>query len=412
VKKVADGGARTAGRALRRPIACDKAARLDAARREVAMSDRLARGFIRRFADRFGTVLLATAIVAGAAHYAGAEDIPRFQVDPFWPKPLPGDWILGQVAGVAVDKNDHIWIIHRPSTLVDDEKEAMKTPPTSRCCHPAPPVLEFDVDGNLLRHWGGPGQGYDWPKQEHGILVDNDGNVWLAGNDNADNQILKFTADGQFLQQIGHAGVTGGSNATDQLGRPAHMVIDEAAGELYVADGYRNRRVIVLDAKTGAYKRHWGAYGNKPSDDKMPPYDPAAAPPQQFSNPVHCVRLSQDGLVYVCDRANDRIQIFHKDGSFVKEFRIEPQTLANGSLWDVVISNDPQQRYLFVVDGANNQAIVVARETGEVLSRFGRPGRMAGEFKWVHNVAIDSKGNLYTTEVGWGRRAQKFNRLN
>jgi DNA-binding beta-propeller fold protein YncE len=360
--------------------------------------------------------LLAAAtalVVTGAtAPQAKAEDVPRFQVDPFWPKPLPDNWILGQVAGVAVDKNDHIWVIHRPDTLVDDEKEAMKNPPASRCCHPAPPVLEFDLAGNLLRHWGGPGEGYEWPKSEHGIFIDDDGNVWLAGNGNGDHQILKFTADGKFLQQIGHAGATGGSNAPDRLGRPAHMMIDEAAGELYVADGYLNRRVIVFDAKTGAYKRHWGAYGNKPSDEKMPPYTPASALSQQFSNPVHCVRLSHDGLLYVCDRANDRIQVFHKDGSFVKEFRIEPQTLANGSVWDLVISNDPQQRYIFIVDGANNQVVVIARETGEVLSKFGQPGRMAGQFKWVHNVAIDSKGNLYTAEVGYGRRTQKFNRTN
>jgi DNA-binding beta-propeller fold protein YncE len=358
--------------------------------------------------------LLAALVVAGGivAQAAKAEDVPRFQVDPFWPKPLPDNWILGQVAGVAVDKDDHIWIIHRPRTLLDDEKEAMKTPPASRCCKPAPPVLEFDADGNLLRHWGGPGEGYEWPKSEHGIFVDNDRNVWLAGNDNTDHQILKFTADGKFLQQIGHAGSTGGSNSPTQLGRPAHMMVDEAAGELYVADGYLNHRVIVFDAKTGAYKRHWGAYGNKPSDEKMPPYDPASAPSQQFSNPVHCVRLSVDGLLYVCDRANDRIQVFHKDGTFVTEFRIEPQTLANGSVWDLVLSQDPQQRYIFIVDGANNQAIVIARETGEVLSRFGQSGRMAGEFKWVHNLAIDSKGNLYTAEVGWGRRTQKFKRMN
>ena len=364
-----------------------------------------------RSSHRFVTMILAAAavLVAGAAR---AEDAPRFQVDPFWPKPLPNEWIVGQVAGVAVDKNDHVWIIHRPGTILDDEKEALKAPPSARCCHPAPPVMEFDQDGNLLRHWGGPGQGYDWPKSEHGIFVDNDGNVWLAGNDPNDAQILKFTGDGEFLQQIGHAGHSDGSNSKDTLGRPAHMMLDEAAGELYVADGYKNHRVIVFDAKTGAYKRHWGAYGNAPSDDKQPPYSPAAAPPQQFGNPVHCVRLSHDGLLYVCDRANDRIQVFHKDGKFVKEFRIEPQTLANGSVWDAVISNDPQQRYLFVVDGANEQALVVSRETGEVLSRFGGPGRMAGQFKWVHNLAIDSKGSLYATEVGTGRRVQRFKRIN
>jgi DNA-binding beta-propeller fold protein YncE len=360
---------------------------------------------------RAGIIAAALATIGGLQP-AAAADAPRFQVDPFWPKPLPDSWIVGQVAGVAVDKNDHVWIIHRPGTLLDDEKEALKVPPASRCCHPAPAVMEFDQDGNLLRHWGGPGPGYDWPKSEHGIFVDDEGNVWIGGNDPADAQILKFTGDGKFLQQIGHAGQSGGSNSHDLLGRPAHMMLDPAADELYVADGYKNRRVIVFDAKTGAFKRLWGAYGHVPSDEKLPPYSPSAPPSQQFGNPVHCVRLSHDGLLYVCDRVNDRIQVFHKDGTFVKEFRFEPQTLANGSVWDMVLSTDPSERYMFIVDGANEQVIVALRETGEVVEKFGEAGRMAGEFKWVHNVAIDSKGNLYTTEVGWGRRVQRFKRLN
>jgi len=342
---------------------------------------------------------------------AAGAGTPKFAVDPYWPKPLPGNWLLGQVAGIAVDKDDHIWIVHRPTTLVDDEKGALQNPPTTKCCTPAPPVLEFDVRGNLLRSWGGPGAGYDWPEGEHGIYVDADGSVWIAGNGNADHQILKFTADGKFLQQIGKRGDTGGSNSPTQLGRPAHMQIDTASGELYIADGYRNRRVLVLDARTGAYKRHWGAYGNRPSDDKLPAYAPGQPLSAQFGNPVHCVRLSHDGLVYVCDRANDRIQVFEKSGKYVKEFRVEPQTLQNGAVWDLVLSEDAAQRYIFVADGANNQIIVLARETGAVLSTFGRAGRMAGEFKWVHNMAIDSSGNLYTAEVGTGRRTQKFKRV-
>ena len=334
---------------------------------------------------------------------------PQFRVDPWWPKPLPGNWMLGQVAGIAVDRNDNIWIVHRPTTLVDDEKGAQLNPPTTRCCIAAPPVLQFDQQGNLLRSWGGKGQGYDWPIQEHGIFVDNDGNVWIAGNDAKDNQILKFTADGKFLQQLGKPGKSDGSNGTTQLGRPAHMMID--GGELFVADGYGNRRVAVFDAKTLAYKRHWGAYGERPHDDKLPPYDPRAALMRSFSSPVHCVRISHDGLVYVCDRANDRIQVFEKSGKFVREFRIEPETLQNGSVWDLVLSEDAAQKYLFVANGANNYLLTVERQTGRVLNTFSRPGRMAGEVKWVHNLAIDSKGNLYTAEVGTGRRAQKFVRI-
>ena len=367
---------------------------------------------IRLIALAAGAALLGCQPTSGLREEPGQRaGAPRFAVDPYWPKPLPQNWILGQVAGIAVDRDDRIWIVHRPSTLVDDEKGATKVPPETRCCLAAPPVLQFDADGNLLRSWGGPGPGYDWPESEHGIFVDGEGNVWTAGNGAKDHQVLKFTADGKFLQQIGRAGSNGGSNSTTQLGRPAHMEIDAAAGELYVADGYGNRRIVVFDAKTGAYKRHWGAYGNPPHDEKLPPYDPAGTLSQQFGSPVHCVRLSRDGLVYVCDRANDRIQVFEKSGKFVREFRVEGQTRANGSVWDMVLSEDAAQKYLFMADGANNQVVVLERASGEPLSAFGRGGRMAGQFKWVHNIAVDSKGNLYTAEVGTGRRAQKFLRL-
>ena len=358
---------------------------------------------------------LVAAFVAASTHVAAQSNTkaPQFAVDPFWPKPLPDKWILGQVAGIAVDGKDNVWIIHRASTLVDDEKGAQKTPPETRCCIAPPPVLQFSPDGKLLKSWGGPGAGYEWPKTEHGIHVDKEGNVWVAGNGNDDHQILKFTPGGKFLMQIGKAGSTGGSNSKTQLGRPAHMVTDDAAGELYVADGYLNRRVVVFDVKTGAYKRHWGAYGTKePTDEKLPPYKPVAVTDlsKSFSNPVHCVRLSRDNQVYLCDRANNRIQVFNKDGTFVKEFQLDAETLQNGSVWDLVLSNDAAQRYIFVADGANMAVSTLDRQTGKRLGMFGRPGRMAGEFKWIHNMAIDSKGNLYTAEVGFGRRAQKFKR--
>ena len=353
-------------------------------------------------------VFVIIALLAASVS-ARANDVPQFKVDPFWPKPLPENWILGQVSGLAVDKDDHIWIVHRPGTLVDDEKGALANPPATKCCKPAPAVLKLDADGKLLASWGGAGQGYDWPKSEHGISIDRAGNVWLAGNHKEDHQILKFSPEGKFLQQIGKPGAPGGSNSTSQLGSPAHLVTDDAANELFVADGYQNRRVIVFDSKTGAYKRHWGAYGKAPGpDDKLPPYRPDAALSQSFGNPVHCVRLANDGLVYVCDRVNDRIQVFRRDGTFVKELRVEPQTLQNGSVWDLVLSNDPQQRFIFIADGANGQIHTISREDGKLLTQWGRHGRQAGQFKWVHNIAIDQKGNLYTAEVGFGRRAQKF----
>jgi NHL repeat len=344
----------------------------------------------------------------------GPAAAPAFRVDPNWPQPLPEDkgvqLVFGQVAGIAVDsRNGHVWMVHRPASLLNDEWDAKENRPvTHRCCKSLPPVLEFDAAGRYLRGWGGPGDGYDWPKVEHGIFVDPAGDVWVGGNGNEDNQILKFSPEGRFLMQIGRAGKSEGSNSKTQLGRPAHLTQDAAANELYVADGYGNRRVVVFDATTGAYKRHWGAYGAVPSDDPLPAYDPAKPLSRQFGNPVHCVRLSNDNLVYVCDRVNNRIQVFDKQGVFKHEFRVEVQTLANGSVWDMVLSHDPEQRYLYVADGANGRIYVLRRSDGQALASIGRTGRMAGEFKWIHNLAIDAQGNLFTAEVGFGRRAQKF----
>jgi DNA-binding beta-propeller fold protein YncE len=330
----------------------------------------------------------------------------NYRVDPFWPKPLRGNWMLGQVAWVAVDSRDHVWILHRPGSILDDEKGALAKPPTSKCCTPAPAVIEFDPQGNFVRGWGGPGEGYDWPKNEHGIYVDPQGNVWIAGNDNADHQVLKFTREGKFLMQIGKPGKSEGSGSRTQLGRPAHMEVDPSANELFIADGYGNRRVIVFDASKGTYKRHWGAYGTPPSDEKMPPYSPGARP-SQFGN-VHCVHQSRDNYLYICDRTNDRIQVFSKQGTFLKEFFIEPQTLQSGSAFDIAFSPDPGQLYLYVADGTNAEVHVISRDDGKRIGSFGRPGRMAGEFRSVHGMASDSKGNLYTAEVGNGRRVQKF----
>ena len=357
-----------------------------------------------------GMVLLCIADILTNASFA--QQVPRFQVDPAWPKQLPNNWILGQIGGIAVDSHDHIWVYQRPNTLTDDERGAALNPPTTKCCVPAPSVMEFDQDGNLLQAWGGPGNGYDWPKSEHGIFVDRQDRVWLGGNDkDNDHMILQFTREGRFVMQIGKAGKTEGSNSREYLGRPAMAVVDEATDELYVADGYKNKRVIVFDAKTGQYRRHWGAYGATPDDADLGPYDPGGPRAKQFRNPVHCVRIALDGLVYVCDRVNDRIQVFHKDGSFVKELIVEPATRWVGSVWDVVLSQDPEQKYLFVTDGSNNEVHILTRETGEPLGHFGHQGRSAGQFHWVHTMAIDSHGNLYTGDVDTGKRVQKFVRV-
>src|SRR5438105_1697918 len=312
-----------------------------------------------------------------------ANQVPSFKVDPLWPKPLPNHWLVGAVAGVAVDSQDHVWIIHRPSTLQPNEIRASY--------RGAPPVLEFDREGNLVSSWGGPGNGYEWPQLEHGIYVDVKNSVWVAGAGEKDNQILKFTRDGKFLMQIGHSARNRGSNDTENLGGAASMVIDPAARELYVADGYVNHRVIVFDRETGAYKRHWGAYGKKPDDayftgagEKLPPpfsgavqhedkpsqYDPNGPPPPQFRI-VHAVKISNDGLVYVCDRTNDRMQVFHKDGTFVQELFIAKNTLGSGSVWDIAFSTDAAQRFMMVPDGTNERVWIVRRNPLALVGGFG-----------------------------------------
>jgi DNA-binding beta-propeller fold protein YncE len=354
---------------------------------------------------------LAQTEIVNQAAVAKMGGIPQFLVDPFWPKPLPNNWLLGQVAGIRVDRFDHIWVVQRPGSLDKRELAAQQNPPQAKCCAAAPPVLVFDQSGNLIRFWGGPGQGYDWPQSEHGVFIDDDDFVWLAGNGPKDGQILKFTMDGKFVLQIGKPSQPRDSNATGWLGSPADVAVDVAAKEVFAADGYGNRRVAVFDAETGAYKRHWGAYGNRPSDEKTPPYDPHKPPSQQFGNPVHCIRMAKDGLLYVCDRTNDRVQIFRRDGTFVSEHFFERNTRGTGAVYDLVFSPDREQTFIYMVDGMNGEVRIIARATNEVLARFGRPGRQAGQFTAVHNIAVDRQGNIFTAEVNTGQRVQKFRRM-
>ena len=339
---------------------------------------------------------------------AAAQTVPQFLVDPAWPKPLPNNWLFGQVANVAVDANDHVWVLQRPRTLTDDEKGATLKPPRSKCCAPAPSVMEFDADGNFVQGWGFPDV-KPWVINEHGLFVDRAGAVWITGNAKDDSAIYKFSHDGkQLLLTIGVAGPSGGSNDTTKLGQPATVQVDEEAHELFVADGYGNRRVIVFDSNTGAFKRYWGAYGKKPNDDKQAPYSPDAPTPQQFANPVHCATPSRDGNLYVCDRTNDRIQVFKKDGTFVTEWFYDKATLGNGSTWGLALWPDANQTWLLNNDGENNEVRILRRSDGQVVGSFGHSGRQAGQFHWVHALAIDSKGNVYTGDVDTGKRLQKF----
>lgn len=332
---------------------------------------------------------------------------PTFEVDPLWPKPLPNHWLLGMTIGVWVDEQDNVWIIHRGAATLNDNERALDLK-VGECCRAAPPVLVFDQAGNLVRAWGGPGQGYEWPESNHGVHVDYKGNVWIGGNGAKDAHVLKFTKEGKFLLQVGHYGKSGGSNDPENFGRVAKIWVDPKTNEAYIADGYGNKRVAVLDADTGKLKRYWGAYGNKPDDTDLGKYDPKAPPATQFRNPVHCVERTSDGLLYVCDRANDRIQVFQTDGKFVKEAFFAKDTLGSGSAWDITFSKDPQQRYIFLADGTNEKVRIILRETLEELTNFGDGGRQPGQFFGVHSIAADSKGNLYTTETYEGKRVQRF----
>ena len=323
--------------------------------------------------------------------------IPQFEVDPSWPA-LPNDWVLGSVASVDVADDDHVWIYHRPRS-VDEEQQA----------NAAPAVIELDADGTFIQAWGGPGDGYDWPANEHGIEIDGDGNVWVGGNngDPSDDMLLKFTHEGELVMQIGGSGQSGGNTDTDNLKRPAEASVYPDTNEVFVADGYGNRRVIVLDAETGEYKRMWGAFGNEPieASDEQPPVDEVLGP-QQFGT-VHGIEVSNDGLVYVSDRDLNRIQVFGTDGTYQMQVFVNRDANAN-SVAGLAFSPDPEQKFVYVADLGNNHIHVLDRQTLEVLDTFGSQGMEPGQFGGVHHIATDSQGNIYTAEAQEGRRAQKL----
>ncbi len=368
--------------------------------------------------------LTALGILSALPVHAQRDEDLRYKVDSSWPKQLPNKWIMGQVGGLAVDSHDHIWVLQRPLSPTRDELGAEQKPPRNDCCVTTPAVLQFDNEGNVLKAWGGPGFIPDWPTSEHGIWVDKSENVWISGSGIDDRQILKFTSDGRELLMIGRKSKEPKNNQdVTMLGRVAGIDVDDAAHEVYIADGYLNNRVMVFDSDNGKFKRGWGAYGIPLSQvtnsieqvegdpltpGSIPAYAAGDPPGKQFRSPVHCARLSDDGLLYVCDRHNDRIQVFTKQGKFVKEFSVRPTTLGNGSTWMVAFSRDPQQKYLFVVDGENNTIWVLRRSDGTMVSSIGHSGRNAGQFHWVHQVGVDSHGTLYTGEVDTAKRIQKF----
>ena len=357
--------------------------------------------------------LLGLAVVAAvsgrksAALAQGASrGMPVFQVDPSWPK-LPNNWVVGTVSSVTVDRRDHVWILHRPGTV----QQSLKA-------QAAPPVIEFDANGAFVNAWGGAGQGYDWPLTEHGITVDYKDVVWIGGSGVTDDMLLKFTTQGKFLKQFGAKGQSKGNVDRTNVNRSADVFVYQKTNEAFVADGYGDRRVMVFDADTGAFKRMWGAFGNAP--DGEPPSTAAGGPPAPptldtdgpgsptFSNPVHALKISNDGLVYVADRSNRRVQVFTPDGKYVTQVFINRAGPSNGSAAGLGFSPDPQQQFLYVSDLGNSHVVVLDRQTLQVLYQFGIRGAKPGDFQSPHHLAVDSKGNLYTAEVNPGNRAQKF----
>ena len=379
-----------------------------------------------------GASLMVLAIVAlggpRSAAQSAAPVLPVFEVDAKFPT-MPPQNLLGGVGGATADSHGNVWVIHRPHTL--EEGNA-----TENGYIPAPPIVEFSADGKYLQGWGGPvktGQ-YQWFNRgglnsahvecqsctaerrtngdgrpgsgEHGIAVDDNDNVWLTGNGDGDGQVLKFTRDGKFLLQIGKGGVEVDSSDTTHLSRPAGITVYDRTNEVFVADGYGNRRVIVFDATTGAYKRHWGAYGNRP-DDKASKARQATGPgPQQFNTP-HGIEVSNDGIVYVTDRANNRVQSFTLDGKFLKEGFVKRESRGTGTAFGVALSADPAQRFVYIADGSNERIAILDRASLQEIGHIGGPGRKAGEFFHIHSLDVDPQGNIVTGE-SQGYRVQKF----
>ena len=374
---------------------------------------------------------------------AGTTQVPRFEVDPYWPKPLPNHWRIGNTIGVSADKNDNIWIIQRPGSL--EAKESYLTRGEADCCIAAPDVLAFDQAGNVIKSWGraDAAKGHDWPSSNHGITIAPDGTIWLGasgapqpgpapgtaaqfaprparaaappaptnGGEGGgevgtyhDSFLLHYTTDGKFLGEIGKANGSKGSLDVNNV-RGVAQIRFLPDGTLVAADGYGNHRVSEWDPKTLKNIRIWGAYGKPPSDAPIPHFNPNSP---QFGNPVHCAEPSHDGLLYVCDRTNDRLQVFKFDGTFVKQYPMEVNTKGDGSVWEVALSKDPAEKFMYISDGANEKIHVFDRASVKEIYSFGGGGRLAGEFYAVHSITTDSKGNIYTTETYRGQRVQKF----
>ena len=340
----------------------------------------------------------------------GETGVPSFAVDPGWPREMPDLWIMGSVTGVFVDASDHVWVTHLPETLTPEETSAVQDPPIGTCCAPAPVVIEFDADGNVVQGWGDPATQdvSEFPRNAHGIFVDHNDYVWVGTYRH--HRVMKFTRSGDLVMTIGRYDENAGSDDPQLLGGPAGIWVDPEDNEVFIADGYRNRRVVVFDGETGAYLRHWGAYGEPPDDTYEYDYGgraPDSEPPRQFST-VHGLAGSNDGLIYVADRRGNRIQVFDQEGAFQAEKIVAPLTRASGSAFVVAFSPDPEQRWLYLADGTNHKVWILRRSDLEIMGEFGRGGRQVGQFLRPHGMSVDSRGNIYVGEASTGRRVQRF----
>jgi hypothetical protein len=367
---------------------------------------------------------MSSGVNVGAMAAELTEPAPVFTLDPTWPQ-IPNNWALGLVSTISIDRHGNVWIIHRPSEGV----------PAGRT--PAPPVIELDQNGKFVRAWGGPGAGYDWPLYEHNIFVDTKDNVYISGSSpngvptaTSDDMILKFTSDGKFLKEFGGRSLSKGSADPTSVNKPGDLFVWPKTNELFIADGYGNRRVIVLDADTFAYKRMWAAFGKPPVDDatsggpgmlggpfgqkrdegggSAPPLDLEGPGPDRFASPVHAVLVSNDGIVYVADRANRRVQLFTPEGKYLTEMFLNRAGPRSASVSGLAFSPDPAQKILYMADYGNSHVAVVDRKALKVLYQFGQRGAEPGNFRGVHHIAVDTSGNLYTAEVAPGARAQRF----
>jgi DNA-binding beta-propeller fold protein YncE len=355
------------------------------------------------------SILLTVAVALAVAHSSpGAQSaaVPVFRVDPTWPKDMPNNWVFGSITGVFVDDRDLVWVTHLPETLTEEELGEVQTPPIATCCRSAPTVVVFDQEGNVVASWGDHEKDdiSVYPRNPHGIFVDHNDHVWIGSFRH--HRVMKFTRDGKHLLTIGRYDETGGSNDTTLLGGPAGIWVDPKTNEAFIADGYRNRRVIVVDGATGKYLRHWGAYGKQPNDEEKLANDPRTPNPQ-FST-VHGITGSRDGFIYVADRRGNRIQVFDRHGTFIRERIVAPETRASGSAFVPVLSPDPEQQWLYLADGTNHKVWILRRSDLEIVGSFGRGGRQLGQMLRPHGMDVDSKGNLYVGEASTGRRVQRF----